>query len=149
MSRRSLLRRSWLWAPPLAYMALIFYLSSKSDPLPQLTAHVWDKALHAIEYGTLALLLCRAFIGEGCGRLAAIGLALACTSTYGASDEWHQLFVPPRTSDVHDWLADSLGGAAALGVFAAIDLAFHGGAHDRPTANRAPIESRDIQSLDR
>src|SRR6185295_6805016 len=147
MSRRSLFRRAWLWAPPLAYMALIFYLSSESDPLPQLTAHVWDKALHTLEYGTLALLLCRAFIGEGCGRLAAIGLAFVCTSAYGASDEWHQMFIPLRASDYHDLLADSLGGGVALGVFAAIDLALHGGAHDRPTANRAPIESRDIQSL--
>jgi VanZ family protein len=31
---------------------------------------------------------------------------------YGASDEFHQRFVPGRTADVLDWLADSLGACA-------------------------------------
>jgi VanZ family protein len=149
MSRKSLLGRAWLWLPPIVYMLLIFYLSSESAPLPEVTTRVWDKLLHAIEYGTLAVLLCRAFTGEGYGRVAAIGLAFVFTSAYAASDEWHQLFVPFRNSDLYDWVADSIGGGAGLAAFAAIDLVLHGRAHDRPTANLAPIESRDIQSLDR
>jgi VanZ family protein len=149
MSRKSFLGRAWLWLPPIVYMLLIFYLSSESAPLPEITTRVWDKSLHAIEYGTLALLFCRAFIGERYGRLAAIWMAFVFTSAYAASDEWHQLFVPSRSSDLYDWLADSIGGGAGLAAFAAIDLLVHGRAHDRPTANRAPIESRDIQSLDR
>ena len=149
MSRKSLPGRAWLWAPPLVYMLLIFYLSSQSNPLPEVTSRVWDKALHTIEYGTLAVLLCRAFVGEAYGRLASMLLAFVLTSAYGASDEWHQLFVPFRSSDVFDWVADSIGGGAGIAAFAAIDLVLHGRAHDRPTANRAPIESRDIQSLDR
>jgi len=149
MSRKSLPGRAWLWLPPLVYMLLIFFLSSESAPLPEVTTRVWDKLLHAIEYGTLAVLFCRAFIGEGYGRLAAIGLAFAFTTAYAASDEWHQLFVPSRSSDLYDWIADSIGGGAGLAAFAAIDLLVHGRAHDRPTANLTPIESRDIQSLDR
>ena len=149
MSRKSFLGHAWLWVPPVVCMLLIFFLSSESNPLPEITTRVWDKLLHAIEYGTLALLFCRAFIGEGYGHLAAMGLAFVFTSAYAASDEWHQVFVPFRTSDVYDWLADSIGGGAGLAAFAAIDLVLHGRAHDRPTANRAPIESRDIQSLDR
>ena len=31
----------------------IFYLSSELYPLPQLTAAVWDKLLHFLEYGSL------------------------------------------------------------------------------------------------
>ena len=149
MSRKSFLDRAWLWTPPVVTMLLIFHLSSESSPVPEITTLVWDKALHAIEYGTLALLFCRAFIGEGYGHVAAIGLAFAFTSAYAASDEWHQLFVPLRNSDLYDWIADSIGGGAALAAFAAIDLMLHGRAHDRPAANRTPIGSRDIQSLDR
>jgi VanZ family protein len=149
MSRKSFLGHAWLWVPPLLYMLLIFYLSSQSNPLPELTKRVWDKALHTIEYGTLAVLFCRAFVGEGYGRLAAMGLAFVFTSAYGASDEWHQLYVPLRNSDFFDWLADSIGGGIGITAFAAMDLLLHGRAHDRPTANRAPTESRDIQSLDR
>ena len=101
-------------------MALIFHLSSESDPLPVLTQHVWDKALHCIEYGGLAFLLCRALLGEGVGWTAAFALAFVATSVYGASDEWHQLLTPGRSFDVHDWMADTFG--AAAGVASAVLL---------------------------
>jgi hypothetical protein len=57
-------RRLLLWLPPLLYMALIFYLSSQSNPLPSLTTRIWDKGLHTVEYGVLGLLVCRAALGE-------------------------------------------------------------------------------------
>ncbi len=114
--RPTLWERGSLWLPPIVYMAAIFHLSSEPAPLPQLTAHVWDKLLHTVEYSVLALLLCRAFLGEGTGWLVASVLAVLIASAYGASDEWHQYFVPLRSSDVKDWLADSAG--AALGVLA-------------------------------
>jgi len=116
----SIVRRLSLWAPPLSYMATIFYLSSESNPLPALTSRVWDKLLHLIEYGGLAALLCRALLGEGLGWLTGILGAIVLTSAYGASDEWHQLFTPGRHSDIHDWFADTLGGAVgtiAYGLF--------------------------------
>jgi VanZ family protein len=114
-------RRASLWMPPLVYMAAIYLLSSQSAPLPQLTAIVWDKVLHAIEYAGLAFLLGRAFTGEGFGRVASIALAVLFACAYGASDEWHQLFTPGRDSDVFDWAADALGagvGAAVHQIFA-------------------------------
>ncbi len=110
-------KRLLLWLPPLVYMAVIFHFSSESDPLPTVTAHVWDKLLHLSEYAVLAALLCRAFRGEGAGWPTAILFALVTTSFYGASDEWHQSFVPLRTSDVRDWLADTIGGAVGAGLY--------------------------------
>lgn len=98
-------------------MLLIFHYSSESDPLPAVTEHVWDKILHLSEYALLAALFCRAFRGEGVGWPAAILLALVATSIYGASDEWHQSFVPLRSSDVHDWIADTLGGALGATLY--------------------------------
>jgi len=107
-------------------MAAIFFLSSESDPVPQVTTHVWDKALHCIEYGGLALLLCRALLGEGIGWSAALVMALVATSAYGASDEWHQSFTPGRSPDVRDWMADSLGAAIGLAATAVVArIAFH------------------------
>jgi VanZ family protein len=38
-------------------------------------------------------------------------------SAFGASDEFHQAFVPGRTADVADWMADTLG--AAIGALVA------------------------------
>ena len=109
-SHRSFARRVLLWIPSLGCAALIFYLSSQSDPMPGLTTLVWDKALHATEYGLLTVLLCRAWRGEGCGWLTASVLGLVVASMYALTDEWHQGFVAGRNSDLHDWLADSVGG---------------------------------------
>ena len=108
------LRRVLLWLPPLVYFVAIFTVSAQSDPMPALTAAVWDKALHWIDYGGLALLLCRAFRGEGCTWLIACLLAAFVASGYAVSDEWHQSMVPGRNSDVGDWAADTIG--AAFGV---------------------------------
>ncbi len=120
MPRESFLKRAGLWAPPLVYMGLIFYFSSEPNPVPELTTRVWDKILHAIEYGGLAVLFCRAMVGEGVGWLLSVILALAATSVYGASDEWHQAFVPLRSSDVHDWIADTLGGAVGVAIYSVV-----------------------------
>jgi VanZ family protein len=110
------MRRALLWGPPIVYMVLIFHFSSESNPMPELTEHVWDKLLHLTEYAGLALLFARALVGEGLNRLAAIVFAIVLTSFYGATDEYHQLFVPMRDSDVRDWIADTLG--ASVGAIA-------------------------------
>jgi VanZ family protein len=100
-----------LWLPPLVYMAAIFHFSSESQPLPMLTEHVWDKILHTIEYVGLAVLVFRALDGEELGRWQSAVLTVIIVSAYGASDEWHQSFVPMRSSDVEDWLTDTVAGA--------------------------------------
>jgi VanZ family protein len=111
------MRRAWLWFPPLLYMSVIFYLSSRSAPMPGLTAHVWDKALHFIEYGTLCILLCRALHGEGFAALRLGIVAVVLTSAYGVTDEVHQSFVPERNAGADDWLADTTGAVGAATLF--------------------------------
>ena len=116
------MRRISLWLPPLLYMIAIFGFSAESAPLPEVTEHVWDKLLHALEYSGLALLFCRALTGEGLGWLAALATAVLLASLYGMSDEWHQAFVPLRNSDVRDWVADTLGAALGAAAYAATKL---------------------------
>jgi VanZ family protein len=96
-------------------MIVIFSLSAQSNPLPEVTTHVWDKLLHATEYAGLAVLVARAVRGEGAPWSVVLLLAILITSAYGASDEVHQLFVPGRDSAVGDWVADSVG--AFVGAF--------------------------------
>ena len=104
-------RRVWLWAPVIVYLTAIYHFSSQSDPLPELTQHVWDKLLHTIEYVGLSTLVFRALHGEGLNGWWSAVLTVLLVSTYGASDEWHQAFVPMRSSDVQDWMTDTLAGA--------------------------------------
>lgn len=109
--------RDWLaWLPAAAWAATIFLLSSQSTlPNPH---GIDDKQAHAVTYGVLAVLCLVGLTGAHLRRvrrllvLAAFVLAVA----YGASDEFHQSFVPGRTPDLGDVLADAFGAALALGV---------------------------------
>jgi VanZ family protein len=101
-----------LWLPPILYLAAIFWLSSESSPF--LAAPPFpggDKVAHFAAYAGLGFLLCRAFRGSGLSPGAAVALAIITGCLYGASDEWHQSFVPHRMADVTDWIADTLGAA--------------------------------------
>ena len=100
-------------------MAVIFYLSSEPEPLPELTAAVWDKALHFLEYAGLAVLLGRAFRGEGTAFRHAFVAAVGVASLYAASDEVHQMWVQGRDAAVLDWLAGSIGGIGGAGLYLA------------------------------
>jgi VanZ family protein len=98
----------------LLYMAAIFYLSHQSNP--PVPGGVPDKLLHAIEYFGLGVVV----FGAVAGRLPAavdarrIGLTMLIAVGYAVSDELHQLFVPWRTADVRDLVADAAGVALAL-----------------------------------
>ena len=108
-----------LWAPVGACMGLIFWLSSMSSPPSP--GPINDKVLHFAAYGGLATLCLRATSG---GRLAGLTLragllAWGLATAYGATDEFHQSFVPYRTADLADLAADAAGAAAAVGVLGA------------------------------
>lgn len=102
------------WAAPLLWMALIFFLSAQST-LPNLAPdvpHLEEVGGHLAVYGVLALLWERALRGAGVRHAA--WWALAITLAYGASDEFHQSFVPGRTMTMIDWIVDLLGAGLAL-----------------------------------
>jgi VanZ family protein len=106
-----------LWLPPILYLVAIFVLSSDSAPFSPLSFRGGDKVLHFGAYAGLGLLLCRAFAGSGLSPGAALALSVITACLYGASDEWHQSFVPHRMADATDWLADTLGAATGSTIY--------------------------------
>ncbi len=106
--------RGWkAFLPAAAYAVVIFAISAQSHPLAFLP-EAWlaqDKLLHLLEYAALGALLVPAFRLTGLRPSRAFLAALVVASLYGATDEIHQWFVPGRTADVRDWVADTLGGA--------------------------------------
>jgi VanZ family protein len=105
-------RRLSGWLPPAAWAGFIFYLSSRSR-LPGPDVDGFDKVEHFGAYAVLGWLLVRAADRS----LLPLALGLALGVLYGASDEIHQMFVPGRSPDVRDWVADAAGVAAATFVY--------------------------------
>jgi VanZ family protein len=102
--------------PALRALCIIGFLAMTSQLLllaepsfaVQIVDATWDKAIHFLYFGTMAFLL---WVATGKRWPLAVWLAVAFI---GAADETLQLYTPGRTSDVNDWIADSLGAAAAL-----------------------------------
>lgn len=111
------LRHWWL---VIAWCALIFVLSSvPGHRLPEMPAANFDKVVHAIVYGVLGALCWRALRRTSSIRASiAVGLAAALATVYGVSDELHQLLTPGRSCDVHDVMADAIGGTGGALVVA-------------------------------
>ena len=98
---------------PIAWMALIFYFSSQSDPSPGI-GNFGHVVAHFTEYFVLTTLWAWALLPHL--GLRALPVAWAIAVVYAISDEWHQSFVPDRDSDPVDVLVDACGAAAAVGV---------------------------------
>ena len=113
-------RRIWVQQRiPIALLFSVAIFMASSQPIqirPGITG--LDKVIHFLVYGLLALSYGNVSTSGGqrktIGRLfTAWGMALL----FGLSDEWHQSFVPGRTSEWQDLLADGLGAAMAIGWF--------------------------------
>jgi VanZ family protein len=72
------------------------------------------KTIHIVEYGTLSLLIYRAFIGSGVKKEKAAVLAILISVVYAISDEFHQSFTPGREPTVRDVLFDTIGAVLAI-----------------------------------
>ncbi|HUR57395.1 MAG TPA: VanZ family protein [Opitutaceae bacterium] len=99
-----------LW--PVTIAVMILSASQRSQVAAPGISNI-DKVAHFAVFGLLGTLVCR----FGKGRRGA-AWALAIVSAFGASDEWHQSFVPGRSSDVMDWIADTSGAALAIALYA-------------------------------
>lgn len=134
---RALLRipRAWASLPAIAWMGLIWTLSSHRIPgiggggtgMAFLTNFA-----HAPVFGLLALwLILVAPRREGWAVLSAgtVAAILACVVAYAFTDELHQSHVPGRDASFLDLLTDTVGAACVLWIarYAGTRVATHGG----------------------
>src|ERR1017187_64982 len=119
MARRKVLA----WLPAILWAGTLFFLSAQSS-LPSIAPAVpdFDKVEHFGVYGLLGILVIDAVRRSTTLALPkAVLVAILITSAYGASDEFHQWFVPNRSCDVWDWTADTFGGILGVAVYAAYE----------------------------
>ncbi|HEX8888062.1 MAG TPA: VanZ family protein [Pyrinomonadaceae bacterium] len=135
---RKMWSRAWRYGPLLLWLAFIFFASTgefSADntsriirPLllwlfPRISeerlsfAHfLIRKAAHFTEYAVLAFFAARAFSTSSKDQLRRrwFFISLALVIIYALTDEYHQSFVPGRTSSIYDSLIDTSGGLTML-----------------------------------
>ncbi len=100
------------WFPLIVYSGIIFAVSSVPNLSAPLSRYNFDKVIHMTEYSILAILWSRALKSAKPGLSGNMiwAVAVVFCFLYGASDEFHQSFVPGRSCDPFDLLADTIGG---------------------------------------
>jgi VanZ family protein len=105
---------------PLLWMAVIFVLSHQPTlPYPDdVDAMIVSTLGHVTVYAVLAGLLWWALGAFSVPAGWRYVLPVAISALYGISDEWHQSYVPGRSPDARDVVADTVGAVLAMLVVA-------------------------------
>ena len=75
---------------------------------------------HLTEYAILAILLWRALVDLSWKSSTSLTISLLACAIFAASDEFHQSFIPSRTSSVHDVMIDICGAVIGLAICIAL-----------------------------
>jgi VanZ family protein len=113
------MKKILLFLPAILYYALIFLLSSMSFILEgQISIPFLDKGIHLVEFGLLGFFLSLGyFLSLKSSLRIKSSLTLASGIMLGCLDEIHQYFVPNRSFEVMDMVADSIGILIGLVAF--------------------------------
>ena len=108
----SILKKLLLSAPAIVIAVTIFILSNSPHPgLPELGIEWEDKIMHISAYFAFGIALVLFFVVNlqvpEIKKVAFITIFIG--SFYGLTDEFHQYFIPGRSSEILDWIADVLG----------------------------------------
>ncbi|HET7551970.1 MAG TPA: VanZ family protein [Gemmatimonadaceae bacterium] len=109
------------WGPPVLWAAFILLLTSiPGSDLPHVSFLAFrdsDKLVHGTMYAVFAWLGTRTLLRAGRPLRQAILIVMLGIALFAVLDEWHQQFIPGRSMDVFDWLADISG--ATIGALVA------------------------------
>ncbi|MFI5252476.1 MAG: VanZ family protein [Bacteroidota bacterium] len=104
--------------PAILWALLIFIGSSiPASKLPKIPPYVSDKLIHTVLYCIFGLLFYLALEPKKAPenfQWKRLMLMLLVVMVYGGIDEFHQHFVPGRTMDMYDFIADTVGGLIAV-----------------------------------
>ena len=131
------------WGPAAAWAAVLFLLSAFSE-LPYRAASLGmpDKVVHFGVYSLLGAALAHAKYHGAHGTPHLVMLLIG--AAYGATDEWHQSFVPRRDASFGDWLADVAGVSVGYAVawLLAMELLRRGWMKPNPVADASGPKGR-------
>ncbi|MBM4193792.1 MAG: VanZ family protein [Gemmatimonadetes bacterium] len=102
------------WIAPGLWAVLIETLTSWPR-LPSVGPQGSDKLGHLAMFAVFAFLVARA-LEPGRPSLRTVAIVAAAMAAWAALDEVHQMFIPGRSGEFADWVADVAG--AGLGLLA-------------------------------
>lgn len=107
------------WIPVVLWAGVILVGTSIPNvPGPPAPPGV-DKVAHLAMYAVLGFLALRA-AWDGAARTLVV--TLAAVALFAAVDEWHQAYIPSRSADIADWVADVTGATLGIWSLAALKL---------------------------
>ena len=120
LTQRQSFRNALTWVPFFLWAGLIFILSDTPQTsmirLPNVP--FFDKGVHILEFFILGILFIQTYpsVRLRISYQEYLYLGVVIIALYGFSDEWHQFYVPTRTTSAADFLADTVGGLLASGL---------------------------------
>ena len=117
----------------LYWIVIAVFTHLPSGLIPVRFFNVFDKFQHFTAFLGLAVLLCAVWTNLGASTFRMLVTVLLILAAYGVLDELTQSFIPGRTPDLYDWVADMLGSIAGAGAFGVIRECLRG--HDCPVTN--------------
>lgn len=104
------------WVAPVLWAGVIEVLTSWPNPPSVAAPAGTDKVVHLVLYATFGLLTMRSVWSGRFVRRTALFVA-GGVAIFAALDEWHQLFIPGRSMELGDWIADFVGALAGIALY--------------------------------
>ncbi len=109
------MKKILFFTPAALYYAFIFYLSSRSRDI-KIDILFFDKVIHIVEFTLLGLLLSFGYFMSLKSPLMVKAVLTICSGILlGGLDEFHQYFIPRRSVEFFDVIADATG--ILIGLF--------------------------------
>lgn len=103
------MKKILFFTPAFLYYAFIFYLSSRSYDI-KIDILFFDKAIHLVEFAFLGFLLSFGYFMSLKSSLMMKAVLTICSGIIlGSLDEFHQYFIPRRSVEFFDIIADAIG----------------------------------------
>ena len=103
------MKKILFFTPAALYYAFIFYLSSRSYDI-KIDILFFDRVIHLVEFAFLGFLISFGYFMSLKSSLMIKAVLTTCSGILlGGLDEFHQYFIPRRSVEFFDVIADAVG----------------------------------------
>ena len=121
-------RTYFIYIPLAVYWIILFVMTSLPSTM-SISVGVSDKIEHFGAYGLLSVFLFLALKFQSKYSVLSdypATFTIIIASLYGIIDEFHQLYIPGRSAEFYDWLADFSGSILAVIILRLLFYKFEG-----------------------